>query len=391
MKTSSTGHQQVKLSDVVERHTERYDDPAKHGLSRYVKVEHFDLDNLRLSRWGQADDGQLPPTFKFVFRSGMLLYPSRSPNLRQYASPDFDGICGEKTFVIKSKDPEVLLPELVPFLFSTDSLYRHCNGVAVGSVNAHVRWRDLASFEFALPPLEEQRRFVEVLQACNSVTETAHFGAATAHQTLLAYREEFFKALTVAGTPIQDVTHLVSKGSSPKWQGFDYQSEGLRFITSENVRDEELDLEPQKFLPFEFSDKFKGGSIEPGDLLINLVGASIGRMALAPEGLGLTATNQAVARVRVKKDLLIPEFALSFLMTPSVNHKLCGKSVDGARPNLSLTALRETLIPIPSMDVQLEHCFLVSQMKAACTSFRERGSMANRLGGNILQRIGEER
>jgi type I restriction enzyme S subunit len=171
MKTSSTGHQQVKLSDVVERHTERYDDPAEHGLSRYVKVAHFDLDNLRLSRWGQVDDGQLPPTFKFVFRSGMVLYPSRSPNLRQYASPDFDGICGEKTFVIKSKDPEVLLPELVPFLFSTDSLYRHCNGVAVGSVNAHVRWRDLASFEYALPPLEEQRRIAEVLQKSQSFVE----------------------------------------------------------------------------------------------------------------------------------------------------------------------------------------------------------------------------
>jgi type I restriction enzyme, S subunit len=366
---------------------DRVEVPRESGFDRYVGLTHLDAGSLKIWRWGSTDEVEKQ---KMLFKSGDIIFGRRNAYLRRVAVADFDGVCSAHAMVLRSK-PEVALPDFLPFFMQTETFWQAALRNSAGSLSPTINWSNIKKEEFALPPLEEQRRFVGVLQACNSVTETAHFGAATTHQTLLAYREEFFKALTVAGTPIQDVTHLVSKGSSPKWQGFDYQSEGLRFITSENVRDEELDLEPQKFLPFEFSDKFKGGSIEPADLLINLVGASIGRMALAPAGLGPTATNQAVARVRVKKDLLIPEFALSFLMTPSVNHKLCGKSVDGARPNLSLTALRETLIPIPSMDVQQEHCFLVSQMKAACTSFRERGSMANRLGGNILQSLGEER
>lgn len=157
------GWPRVCLGDVVERHLERYEEPVLRGFERFVKVEHFDLDDLQLQRWGNVNSDTLPPTFKNVFRAGMVLYPTRSPNLRQYAVPDFDGICGEKTLVLKPKDPGSLLPELLPFIVSTDRMYKYANGVAVGSVNAHVRWRDLAAYEFPLPPPAEQRRLAKVL------------------------------------------------------------------------------------------------------------------------------------------------------------------------------------------------------------------------------------
>ena len=41
---------------------------------------------------------------------------------------------------------------------------------------------------------------------------------------------------------LEDYAVLITKGASPKWQGFDYCDEGVLFVTSENVREGFLDL-----------------------------------------------------------------------------------------------------------------------------------------------------
>ncbi len=75
-----------------------------------------------------------------------------------------------------------------------------------------------------------------------------------------------------------EITTKITKGSSPNWQGFQYQDEGVLFITSENVRDGYLDVSAPKYLPHTFNDKQKSSKLINGDLLINIVGASIGRI-----------------------------------------------------------------------------------------------------------------
>ncbi|MCP1256857.1 restriction endonuclease subunit S domain-containing protein, partial [Acetobacter cerevisiae] len=40
----------------------------------------------------------------------------------------------------------------------------------------------------------------------------------------------------------EEIAQKITKGQSPKWQGFEYQKDGAIFITSENVRDGFLDI-----------------------------------------------------------------------------------------------------------------------------------------------------
>jgi type I restriction enzyme S subunit len=60
---------------------------------------------------------------------------------------------------------------------------------------------------------------------------------------------------------LSDITNLITKGSSPKWQGVDYIEEGLLFITSENVHSYVLDLTKKKFVEWKFNE------IEPRSIL----------------------------------------------------------------------------------------------------------------------------
>jgi hypothetical protein len=91
----------------------------------------------------------------------------------------------------------------------------------------------------------------------------------------------------------EQLTTLIGKGGSPRWQGFEYSNAGMLFVTSENVRDGFLDIRDPKYLPLAFHEKLKRTKLRKHDILINLVGASIGRSCQILEDLGEANVNQA--------------------------------------------------------------------------------------------------
>jgi type I restriction enzyme, S subunit len=51
----------------------------------------------------------------------------------------------------------------LPFVFQTEAFITFATNRKIGSTNPHVRWRDIAEFQFALPPLDLQRCIAEIL------------------------------------------------------------------------------------------------------------------------------------------------------------------------------------------------------------------------------------
>ena len=104
-------------------------------------------------------------------------------------------------------------------------------------------------------------------------------------------------------------TSLITlRAASPvKWQGFDYTTDSnqLLFVTSENVREGYISLETRKsYLPLGFNEVQKRSVLQKGDVLFNIVGASIGRAAIFELG-KLSSINQAVALIRLDEEVLI--------------------------------------------------------------------------------------
>ena len=78
-----------------------------------------------------------------------------------------------------------------------------------------------------------------------------------------------------------DISKLITKGSSPKWQGVNYTSadQGILFITSENVDNYCLKFQNRKFVEIKFNEIEPRSILQKFDILMNIVGASIGRVA----------------------------------------------------------------------------------------------------------------
>jgi type I restriction enzyme, S subunit len=122
-------------------------------------------------------------------------------------------------------------------------------------------------------------------------------------------------------------------------------------LTSENVGWGKI-LQKDKYVPEAFNAKLRRSALLTDDLLINLVGASIGRAALMVSNLLPANINQAVAVVTLDKDSILPQFALQQILSPHVQRLLLGEIVEGARANISLTNIRELKLLVPPIETQ---------------------------------------
>jgi len=167
---------------------------------------------------------------------------------------------------------------------------------------------------------------------------------------------------------LAELTELITKGSSPKWQGIAYvpESEGVLFITSKNVGNYLLrKLDDLKYVAKEFNEIEPRSILKRGDILMNLVGASIGRTAVYDLHDGANI-NQAVALIRLVRetDGIHPRFLLHYLNSPSAIDHMLSSRVINAQPNISLTDAREFAVPIPPLTEQHRIVAKVDQLMA---------------------------
>ena len=188
---------------------------------------------------------------------------------------------------------------------------------------------------------------------------------------------------------LEQCTTLVTKGESPRWQGYQYINDGVPFVRSENVLWGVLDLSNVARIPEKFHEKLRRSKLKPNDVLINLVGASIGRCAIVPRELSEANINQAVAIIRTT-DTLYPPYLLHLLLSPEMQEDIQKKKVEVARPNISLGDLRHLVIPLAPVQEQeyiasrIENLFAQADaIEAAVNAARRR---ADKLEQSILAR-----
>jgi type I restriction enzyme S subunit len=223
-------------------------------------------------------------------------------------------------------------------------------GLAQGVITREM----LNRLSMPLPPLDEQRRIAGILDQADALRrlraraldKLGTLGQAIFHEMFGGPQREYRK--------LGSFCERVTKGESPKWQGYGYQSEGPLFVTSESVGWGSLKLISEKRIPLSFHQKLLRSQLRRGDLLVNLVGASIGR-ACAFNLDEAANINQAVAVLSLYPEFRnLQEYLLTYLLSSEGQSYLLGSRVEGARANISLSDLREMPVPNPTEKLIVE-------------------------------------
>lgn len=156
----------VKFGDVVAEPKETVTDLAASGLAHVVGLEHIDTESVHLRRSAGIEEST---TFTKRFAVGDVLFGRRRAYLKKAAQASFDGICSGDIILFRAK--KNLLPELLPFIVNNDKFFDYAVKHSAGGLSPRVKFKDLANYEFLLPPKEQQAELAELLWAMDDVIE----------------------------------------------------------------------------------------------------------------------------------------------------------------------------------------------------------------------------
>ena len=227
-------------------------------------------------------------------------------------------------------------------------------------VKPGINRNEVYSIPARIPPLPEQQRIVAILDKAFDAIATAKSNTEKNLQNARALFESHLQSVFSrrgddwVQKPLGELCERITKGSSPKWQGIAYVSEpGVLFVTSENVGEYEILIDSPKYVQERFNLKDKKSILKRGDVLTNIVGASIGRTAIFNLD-EIANINQAVCLMRCDSKLLYNAYLAYLLNSPLLKQVLHDNEVNTARANLSLTFFSELVVPLPPIVKQKE-------------------------------------
>lgn len=386
----------VTLGDVVEVINDYWDRDATIP-ERLVAGEHIDGGELRVHRWGMTDDDLIPPTFNRRFREGDALLHSR--NIDKVAQPDFGGITGEKIFILRSRDEEVLLQDLIPYLVASDRFRRYAESRWAGSTNKFLNKTPLMQYEFDLPPLDEQRRIARVLIAAEDYQDALRDLSARGTSSRASLVDHRMRGLTLGRAayhervgryfdgwglvPLGELLAMAQYGLSES-----LHSEGqypvLRMMNLEEGKATADDL---KYLDLADAE-FEAYRLVSGDVLFNRTNSYelVGRTGVYDMPGDFVFASYLV-RLRTDADRLLPEYLCAFLRAPIGRRQVMSFATRGvSQANVNASNLKRVLVPVPPIGYQKEVVDLLGALDARRRETSARLLDARKLSARVINR-----
>ena len=147
---------------------------------------------------------------------------------------------------------------------------------------------------------------------------------------------------------LEDIAYVAS-GSTPEKSSF--VPKGIPYIKMYNLRNQEIDFEykPQYITAEIHNGKLQRSRTEVGDLIMNIVGPPLGKLAIIPPSLPQANFNQAAVLIRpyLHKDN-INVYLKAYLEEMSEINSISTKGSAG-QVNISLTQSQNMRIPLPPL------------------------------------------
>ena len=147
---------------------------------------------------------------------------------------------------------------------------------------------------------------------------------------------------------LMDCASVISKGTTPKGGKDAYLKEGVNFLRIENLNDDgSINLSNISHISVEEHEgNLKRSILIEGDLLISIAG-TLGKVGFVTKADLPMNTNQAIAFVRLHKDIFDNKYLKYAIESPFVNAELLTKTKVTSIPNLTLEIISNCLTPLP--------------------------------------------
>ena len=208
----------------------------------------------------------------------------------------------------------------------------------------------LKEVPITLPPLEEQKRIVKILDEKFAMLETVKANAkANLQNAKDLFQSQLAKAFSNTTWEMQKLSEIteVKDGThdSPS-----YYSEGIPFVTQKNITPSGFDLTNTKRISLQDHEKFyKRSNVEYGDIIIAMIGANRGMSCIVNTREVFSIKNVGLIK---KSEKTNQEYLAYYLKSEVAQKYVSDASNGGAQEFIGLTSLRKFPIPLPPLSEQ---------------------------------------
>lgn len=186
----------VKLSDVAEEYSIRIENPSASEFDFYIGSDCIGQYDFRIHK--KSDASTITSTQK-GFNSGDYLLVRRSlygSDFRERAPrADFNGVCSADILTIREKKGIIADGFLIYVLYQK-KLWDYIVANSNGGLTRRIKWKQLADYEFPLPPYQTQKTIADKLWAAYRLKES--------YKKLLSATDEMVKSqfIEMFGNPV---------------------------------------------------------------------------------------------------------------------------------------------------------------------------------------------
>lgn len=300
---------------------------------------------------GEVAQGEITEAKNFITESGLKnsaakLFPVNSVLIAMYgATAGQVGILRFESATNQAVCAILPNPRFVPeFLFYVFlHLKEKLIATATGNAQPNISQIKIKNTVIPIPPLDEQRRIVAVLDKAfaNIATATANAqkNLTNARALFESYLRSVFDAPNVdwQQSTLGKLTSKIGSGATPRGGKDAYKADGTPLIRSMNVHDRYFKDRNLAFIDDNQARLLNNVIVQENDVLLNITGASVARCCLAPQDMAGARVNQHVAIIRAYADKIRPEFLELALTSPHYKDILLGVGEKGGSTRQAIT------------------------------------------------------
>lgn len=279
---------------------------------------------------------------------------------------------------------EKLDDKFLEYLRQSFGWRRFMEDAGSGSVRVRIYYKNIADFQFSLPPLSEQKKITtilgsvdEAIQATQAVIDQTRKVKQGLLQQLLTrgIGHTRFKQTEIGEIPegwevvrAEEICDLITKGTTPKDKGEVGEQFTVPFLRVQNLGfNGEVDFSRDRlFTSASIHKKELARSIVScGDVLMNIVGPPLGKVGVVPDDFPEWNVNQAIAIFRTSSK--VSSSFLSYWLQASWAKRWLQKNSKktSGQQNLTLQHCRDLPVALPSYDEQCRIANELTQVDSA--------------------------
>lgn len=412
---------QVPLAAITSEVTQRV--PSDEETIHYIDIGSVNRTTKRIETPQKLLGKDAPSRARKQVAAGDTLVSMTRPNLNAVAlvPKELDGEIASTGFDVLRPIPGID-PRWINYLVRTEKFVDSMSALVQGALYPAVRSKDVRAYVVPLAPAAEQTRIANQLdtlltriQSCNdrfdaipsllkrfrnSVISAAVSGRLTSDLR----REDAIASSSTASSLWQipaswrwaradEVTGFITKGTTPSKERMTSGSGEIPYIKVYNLGFDGLldfSVDPTFVDSTTHSVDLRRSITLPGDVLMNIVGPPLGKVAIVPDSYQEWNINQAIARFRPVPGLLSPYLAHCLMSTELIAHAVSQAKATVGQLNLTLEICRALPIPMPPEKEQAEivRCVqalfvLAGRIEARATAAR---TQAQRLSSLVLSK-----